>query len=79
MDEPLGSDQSHRRMEIVPNSLDGEAWMSLLEKVALALGKDGPPVRLCLIGSAACPFGGMEGRTSRDHRNDATRGPRTGA
>ena len=66
MDEPLGSDQSHRRMEIVPNSLDGEAWMALLEKVAVSLGKDGPPVRLCLIGSAACLFGGMAGRTSRD-------------
>ena len=66
MDEPLGSDQSHRRMEIVPNSLDGEAWMALLEKVAVSLGKVGPPVRLCLIGSAACLFGGMAGRTSRD-------------
>ena len=53
-------------MEIVPNSLDGEAWMALLEKVAVSLGKVGPPVRLCLIGSAACLFGGMAGRTSRD-------------
>jgi hypothetical protein len=29
-----------------------------------ALGKQGPPVRLCLLGSAACLFGGMDGRTS---------------
>lgn len=40
--------------------------MCLLEKVASALGHEGPPVRLCLIGSAACLFGGMEGRASRD-------------
>jgi hypothetical protein len=37
-----------------------------LEDLAKALGKKGPPVRLCLIGSAACLFGGMEGRTSAD-------------
>jgi hypothetical protein len=46
--------------------LDGEAWSVVLTDVAQALGKDGPPLRLCLIGSAACLFGGMEGRTSSD-------------
>ncbi len=46
--------------------LDGEAWTLVLEELSKALGKDGPPVRLCLIGSAACLFGGMEGRTSAD-------------
>ena len=37
-----------------------------MARLAEALGTDGPPLRLCLIGSAACLFGGMEGRTSRD-------------
>ncbi|MCU0772601.1 MAG: hypothetical protein MUE94_12660 [Verrucomicrobia bacterium] len=46
--------------------LDGEAWLAVLGDLAQALGKEGPPVRLCLIGSAACLFGGMEGRTSSD-------------
>lgn len=46
--------------------LDGEAWSAVLEDLAQALGKKGPPLRLCLIGSAACLFGGMEGRTSSD-------------
>lgn len=46
--------------------LDGEAWSAVLEELANALGKDGPPIRLCLIGSAACLLGGMEGRTSAD-------------
>ena len=36
----------------------------VLEELAQALGKDGPPLRLCLIGSAACLLGGMDGRTS---------------
>lgn len=40
--------------------------MAVLERLAKALSADGPPVRLCLIGSAACLFGGMEGRTSCD-------------
>lgn len=48
------------------DTLNGEEWMAVLERLAAALGKDGPPVRLCLIGSAACLFGGMDGRTSRD-------------
>ena len=46
--------------------LDADAWMAVLERLAGALGEDGAPARLCLIGSAACLFGGMEGRTSRD-------------
>lgn len=46
--------------------LDGEAWMTVLEELSQALGKEGSPLRLCLIGSAACLFGGMEGRTSAD-------------
>ena len=44
--------------------LDGEAWSAVLADLSHALGKEGSPVRLCLIGSAACLFGGMEGRTS---------------
>jgi hypothetical protein len=46
--------------------LDGEAWSAVLANLAEALGKEGAPVRLCLIGSAACLFGGMDGRTSAD-------------
>ena len=46
--------------------LDGEAWSVVLEELSRALGSDGPALRLCLIGSAACLFGGMEGRTSAD-------------
>ena len=38
----------------------------MLERIALALGKEGDPVELCLIGSAACILGGMAGRTSMD-------------
>ncbi len=43
-----------------------EQWLKALERIADALGDSGPPLRLCLIGSAACLFGGMEGRTSLD-------------
>jgi hypothetical protein len=46
--------------------LDGEAWSAVLADLAHALGKEGAPLRLCLIGSAACLFGGMDGRTSAD-------------
>lgn len=46
--------------------LDGDAWSAVLEDLASALGDAGSPIRLCLIGSAACLFGGMEGRTSAD-------------
>lgn len=48
------------------NSLDREQWLAILEQIALALGPSGHPVRLCLIGSVACVFGGMAARTSRD-------------
>ncbi len=48
------------------STLNAEEWMRLLEKVAAALPPQGPPVKLCLIGSAACLFGGMDGRTSAD-------------
>jgi len=46
--------------------LDGAAWSAVLADLAQALGKEGAPLRLCLIGSAACLFGGMDGRTSAD-------------
>jgi hypothetical protein len=46
--------------------LDGEAWSAVLAELSQALGKEGSPLRLCLIGSAACLFGGMDGRTSAD-------------
>ena len=46
--------------------LDGEAWSAVLADLAQALDKTGSPLRLCLIGSAACLFGGMDGRTSAD-------------
>jgi len=45
---------------------DRERWMRALEAMATALGKDGPPVKLCLIRSAACLLGNMPGRVSRD-------------
>jgi hypothetical protein len=50
----------------MPTALNGEEWMAVLERLAAALPPDGQPLRLCLIGSAACLFGGMEGRTSGD-------------
>lgn len=46
--------------------LDGEAWAEVLADLSRALGDNGSPVRLCLIGSAACLLGGMEGRASAD-------------
>jgi hypothetical protein len=46
--------------------LNGDEWMAVLERLAAALPAQGPPVRLCLIGSAACLFGGMDGRASAD-------------
>ncbi len=45
---------------------DKDHWMCSLEAMATALGKEGPPVKLCLIGSAACVFAGMELRTTED-------------
>ncbi len=38
----------------------------MLQRLADGLGSEGQPVRLCLIDSATCLFGGMDGRTSRD-------------
>ncbi len=49
-----------------PPSYDRDHWLRALEEIAKSLGVDGLPVHICLIGSAACLFGGMEGRTSRD-------------
>lgn len=40
--------------------------MHILEQIARELGKEGPPLQLCLIGSAACLFAGMELRTTED-------------
>ena len=45
---------------------DATEWLALIERLAAVLPPHGPPVRLCLIGSAACLLGGMEGRTSAD-------------
>ena len=47
-------------------TLDREGWIELLERLSDALPPEGPPVRLCLIGSAACLFEAMPGRASRD-------------
>jgi len=47
-------------------SFDRDRWMRALEDIAVALGKEGDPVEICLIGSAACLLAGMDGRTSRD-------------
>ncbi|MCX7413573.1 MAG: hypothetical protein NTW36_09090 [Planctomycetia bacterium] len=46
--------------------LDRDQWLSAIEKIATALGPTGRPIRLCLIGSVACVFGGMAARVSRD-------------
>jgi len=50
----------------MPTALNGEEWMAVLERLATALPPSGPPVTLCLIGSAACLFGGMPGRASAE-------------
>lgn len=47
-------------------SFDRDRWLRALEEIAIALGKDGDPVEICLIGSAACILGGMAGRSSVD-------------
>jgi hypothetical protein len=46
--------------------LNGAEWMAVLERLSSSLDPEGSPLRLCLIGSAACLLGGMEGRTSGD-------------
>lgn len=48
------------------SSFSVEEWLCALTKLSDALEPEGSPLRLCLIGSAACLFGGMEGRTSLD-------------
>jgi len=40
--------------------LDRDQWLAVLEQIAGALDQSGSPIRLCLIGSVACVFGGME-------------------
>ena len=50
----------------MPATLNGDEWMALLGRLAAALPPSGPPLRPCLISSAACLFGGMDGRTSGD-------------
>lgn len=50
----------------ITDGYDREQWLLMLERIAAALGNDGPPVRLCLIGSAACLLGNMPERASHD-------------
>lgn len=47
-------------------TLNRDAWLAALEKIAEALPAAGPPVKLCLVGSAACLLEAMPGRASRD-------------
>lgn len=46
--------------------LDRDQWLEKLVQIAANLGSEGPPIRLCVIGSVACVFGGMAARTTRD-------------
>jgi len=48
------------------HTYDKDRWQRALSDIAVALGSKGPPVHLCLIGSASCVLSGMDGRTSRD-------------
>lgn len=50
----------------IEQTLNGSDWFDLVERLASRLGKEGPPVQLCLVSSSACLFGEMVGRTSRD-------------
>jgi hypothetical protein len=47
-------------------SLNRDAWLAALGRIAEALPAAGPPLRLCLVGSAACLLEAMPGRASRD-------------
>jgi hypothetical protein len=47
-------------------TLNRDQWLVLLERIANALPSVGDPVRLCLIGSAACLLEAMPNRASRD-------------
>jgi hypothetical protein len=53
-------------LELPIPEYDKERWMRSLEAMSIALGKEGLPVKLCLIGSAACLLGNMPERASRD-------------
>ncbi|MEQ1839498.1 MAG: DUF6036 family nucleotidyltransferase [Verrucomicrobiales bacterium] len=53
-------------MTPLTDTLNGPQWLEVLEQLAAALSREGSAVQLCLIGSSACLFGGMEARTSRD-------------
>ena len=46
--------------------LTRDEWLAVLENISEALPAAGPPVRLCLVGSAACLLEAMPGRASRD-------------
>ncbi len=48
--------QGESFQDTMPTALNGEEWMAVLERVAAALPPDGQPLRLCLIGWAACPL-----------------------
>lgn len=50
----------------ITDGYDRDQWLRLIERMAEALGNDGPPVRLCLIGSAVCLLGNMPERASHD-------------
>ena len=48
-------------------ALDRDQWLDCLERIGSALPAEGEPVRVCLIGSAACLLeAGMPGRVSHD-------------
>jgi hypothetical protein len=46
--------------------LNRDEWLAILERMAESLPQVGEPVRLCLVGSAACLLEAMPGRASRD-------------
>jgi len=56
----------HEYGSAMTRGLDREQWLVVLTQLARFLDPSGPPIRLCLIGSVACVFGGMAARTSRD-------------
>src|ERR1035441_673895 len=60
------NDETRQRVLDIAKKIGYRPNLAVLADLAQALGKEGSPVRLCLIGSAACLFGGMDGRTSAD-------------
>jgi hypothetical protein len=46
--------------------LTRDEWLEILERMALALPAQGPPVKVCLIGAAPCILEAMPGRASHD-------------